>query len=458
MYNIAMADNDMLETDFLFQPRGPGTGWCFRMITPAALVGKLNPRTERPYGREIREGLGTRNLKDARKLRDLYLGKIRLEESGIVASANGSMDEALCIAASLKAIDDDGQLDDIKTALVEQAERLEKRVGEKKAVRWSKTAVGERTPFKLICERYVADAGKGMSMSTINNLNTATKELRQFAGEDVALEEIDRRMVAEFVTEHLPNKKGPKAPTGQGPATIRKKVSQLGQIWVWARKRGNLPRTAENPWHEQAPTAKEVKADAAEFRIFTPEEVKKLLAAIPAGKPLGDVIRVALLTGVRLEEVAGLDASQVDAEARWYFVRKGKSDNAPRYVPLVDMARDVIKARLLKVESQGPLFPDVPVRKSTGKQGGALSQAFTRQRRKLLGEETDGHLKQHCFRHLWRTMAGRAGVNTDHTLTMGGWAIQKRSDLPYDHGLELEQYCREQEKIAQWMRDKGYLP
>jgi hypothetical protein len=87
MYNIAMADNDMLETDFLFQPRGPGTGWCFRMITPAALVGKLNPRTERPYGREIREGLGTRNLKDARKLRDLYLGKIRLEESGIVASA-----------------------------------------------------------------------------------------------------------------------------------------------------------------------------------------------------------------------------------------------------------------------------------------------------------------------------------------------------------------------------------
>lgn len=73
----------------------------------------------------------------------------------MVSAAHGGLEEALAIAESLRTIDDDAQLDDIKTALVEQAERLEKRVGEKKAVRWYKTAVGERPPFKLICERCV---------------------------------------------------------------------------------------------------------------------------------------------------------------------------------------------------------------------------------------------------------------------------------------------------------------
>jgi hypothetical protein len=160
MYNAAMADDDMLDTQFLFQPRGPGTGWCFRMLTPPVLIGRTNPRTGRPYGREIRMGLDTRSLKDAWKLRDLHLGRIRLEESGVVSAAHGGLEEALAIAESLRAIDDNAQLDNIKTALVEQAERLEKRVGEKKAVRWYKTAVGERTPFKLICERYVIHQGK----------------------------------------------------------------------------------------------------------------------------------------------------------------------------------------------------------------------------------------------------------------------------------------------------------
>lgn len=70
MYNADMTDDDMLDTLFLFQPRGQGTGWCFRMVTPVALVGRTNPRTGSPHGRETREGLDTRDLKQARKLRD----------------------------------------------------------------------------------------------------------------------------------------------------------------------------------------------------------------------------------------------------------------------------------------------------------------------------------------------------------------------------------------------------
>jgi integrase len=58
---------------------------------------------------------------------------------------------------------------------------------------------------------------------------------------------------------------------------------------------------------------------------------------------LGDVVRVGLLAGVRLEEVASLDVSQVEPEARWYTIRKGKTESAARVVPLVDAAQAVIK-------------------------------------------------------------------------------------------------------------------
>jgi hypothetical protein len=87
------------------------------------------------------------------------------------------------------------------------------------------------------------------------------------------------------VTKFLPNKVGPKALEGQGPATIRKKVSQLAQVWRWAGKRGVIPYSKETPWDEQAPSSKEVAAAKATRRPFTPDETRKLFAAAPSVNP-----------------------------------------------------------------------------------------------------------------------------------------------------------------------------
>ena len=454
-----MTDNDMQDTRYLFQPRGSGTAYLFRFTTPDILVGRLNPRTGKPYGKAIREGLGgVKTIREALRLRDLRLGSIRVEEALALGEINGSSGEALEIAAQYRAVDDPDTREAMEDALIQKAEAIESRVGTKKAVRWYKMATGEVTPFNTACDQYKADRKSALSISTVNNLNTAIKEFHEYAGEDISLQEVDRHLVGKFVMEFLPNKKNPKAPNGQGPATIQKKVSQLSQVWRWAITRGLVKREDGNPWTEQAPEARAVKAATTVYRIFTPEESKKLLDAAPLGTRMGDTIRVALLTGVRLEEVVGLDAAQVDPEGRWYYVKKGKTDNAPRFVPLVDKAQDVIKARMEKVKGEGPLFPDAPLRPSTGKRGGAVSQEFTRLRRTILGNDTDGELKEHCFRHTWRTMAGRADIGTDHMLEMGGWAMpNNRNDKAYDHHLEEAQYRERQLKVAQWMRDKGYL-
>jgi integrase len=122
------------------------------------------------------------------------------------------------------------------------------------------------------------------------------------------------------------------------------------------------------------------------------------------------------------------------------------------------VAREAIKARLAKVgKSGGPLFPELNVRKSTGKRGGALSQDFTRLRRKVLGAETDGELALHAFRHTWRTAARRAGVDDRTTKELGGWSLGGGADVVYDHGLEIERYVKDQEKVARWLKENGYL-
>jgi len=449
---------DMLETRFLFQPRGQGTAYLFRMKTPPILIGKSSPRTGRPYSAEIRESLqGTRDLATARRLRDLLLGDIQREVAQWEGIEPGSVGDAMFIAEMTRTHVAPEDRDDQESVLADMAGKLKLSVGKKKAQRWYKIATGSRTPFKATCEDYQKDRKNSLSTSSLNNLKTAVKEFCKFAGEEVCLGDVDRRMVAKFVMEYLPNSKGPKAPEGQSPATISKKVSQLGQVWVWARKRGVLDFTAHNPWDEQAPDKKTRKQAAKQRRDFTPEETVKLLEGAGKGTPLGDIIRVCLLTGVRLEEVASLEAPQVANDFRWYEIKKGKTDNAARIVPLVGIAQEAIKRRFKAVNGKGLLFPELKVRESTGKRGGAISQQFTRLRRDKLGDETDGELVQHSFRHLWRTMAGRAGVSLDAVLTMGGWSLPKRSDNTYDHGLEIEQYCQAQEKVAQWMGGKGYL-
>ena len=121
------------------------------------------------------------------------------------------------------------------------------------------------------------------------------------------------------------------------------------------------------------------------------------------------------------------------------------------------MAHDVVKARLAKVNGQGPLFPNRKVKKSTGKRGGSLSPRFTDLRRKELGAHTDGELAEHCFRHTWRTAARRAGVDLRTAQELGGWSRGSDTDLPYDHRLEFQQYAKVQRKVARWLKEQGYL-
>lgn len=108
-------------------------------------------------------------------------------------------------------------------------------------------------------------------------------------------------------------------------------------------------------------------------------------------------------------------------------------------------------------ESAPPLFPDVPYRPSAGTRGPALSQAFTRLRRKILGEETDGRLKLHALRATWRTIAGWSGASVVALDQLGGWKpAGSVGSTVYDRGRTRQMLRDESAKVIERFREEGY--
>ena len=100
MDNTMKDDDPMINDQYLRQPRG--RGFTFKMPTPPPLIGRDNPRTGKPYRKTIHEGLGTRDVRKAAKLRDILLGQVRGEEDALnkASPIRGSIDSAKAWAAA----------------------------------------------------------------------------------------------------------------------------------------------------------------------------------------------------------------------------------------------------------------------------------------------------------------------------------------------------------------------
>lgn len=109
---------------YLVQQPGPGTGRVFGMKTPSDLVGVPNPWDGRPFGREIKKGVGTRRPPEARKLRDIALGDIRRLENGLSDGAAFSASSAVAWREAIKEArqqaEQDGDPFDVGVAFVLQ--------------------------------------------------------------------------------------------------------------------------------------------------------------------------------------------------------------------------------------------------------------------------------------------------------------------------------------------------
>jgi integrase len=94
-------------------------------------------------------------------------------------------------------------------------------------------------------------------------------------------------------------------------------------------------------------------------RVLANEEIKTFwewLKSPDVPPDYADSLRVQLLTGARIGEVAGMSVAEIDQKKwTWTLPADRSKNNRPRVTPIVGMAKAILQSRL-ELASEGPLF------------------------------------------------------------------------------------------------------
>jgi len=145
---------------------------------------------------------------------------------------------------------------------------------------------------------------------------------------------------------------------------------------------------------------------------------------VPIHPPYPRAIRLIMLTGQRVDEIAQLHTSQWNAEERIIDWSKTKN-NMPHAVPVPDIAAELIES--IKPNKYGWFFPSQkdprhPVRAAT------LYSFIWRQR----ARGVIPHATNRDLRRTWKTLAGKAGVSKEIRDRLQNHALQDVSSKNYD--------------------------
>lgn len=135
--------------------------------------------------------------------------------------------------------------------------------------------------------------------------------------------------------------------------TVGRIVSACRSYWVFLGRKGHVPDD-RNPWDRQAPPkAKNSGYEGEKERPFTREEMVALLRG-PADAELADLMRVAALSGMRIEEVYRLTVA--DCAGGLFRVRQSKTKAGVRSVPIHPDLAAIVARRVQGKEPGAFLF------------------------------------------------------------------------------------------------------
>jgi len=424
-------DDDVLETNHLFRPRGKG--WCFRHRTPDVLVGQINPHTGKPFGKEIKLGLKTRDLREARHKRDIILGELRKLQAAHVNGSVKSLADAVELAKEYRRAVDSGDwgnefgLEDI---IREEAERIERVKGEAAAARWFKTARAQGTPFSTYMDEWLSRPD--VKDKTLYEQRKALEAFRDHF-DDPLVEDVTVKMASRFVHDVLmasPSKSGSGRAKG---ATINKKVSALSSYWKHLRRRGVVET---NPWDGQS-----VHVEPNEKRPYEWSEIRRLMQSEKLTPLLRDAITLALFTGARLEDVARLHVD--DLEDGGIHIRQGKTKSNARWVPLCGPLLDVVTRR---AAAGGYILHDLTEGR-WDQRSAELSRKYGRFRNKVFGDGMGAQIDAHSFRRTYGWAAEQIADAIMHARLLGH-AAPTLGTARYSAGAFRERLMAAQQEIT----------
>lgn len=327
--------------------------------------------------------------------------------------------------------DSPSDYDVVSDLLHDELEELDR--SDPKAARdFAKIAYGKSLPTAHHLEAW---------LKTLNNTPKTLDEKRlsvtRFAEAFPQTHLVDRPKVRAWVRSLLDEK-------GLSLATVTKDVSQVRGYWHFLQETGAIAGEDDHFREVLSRTKKKTRADTEEVRRpFTDEQLHRLLIEAEAsGYPhLGSLIRLAMWTGCRIEELCALKLTEVSTDR--IKVTDAKTKAGDREVPLHSAIKPLV-AELRAQSQDGFLLSGLTLNKY-GDRSNAIGKKFGRMKDALgLGPE----LVFHSIRKTVATKLENAGVPEGIAADILGHKKQTMTYGLYSGGTSFENKEEEIAKLA----------
>ena len=393
---------------------------------------------------KARRSLGTASLREAQRLRWPIVAELKAS----ITSPSGPTDAdawKAAMAASTGEPDDPTEavlydhLDTIRgdpiateadekgnPAYIYDPER------ERRAVEFADRVYGRSTPIDAMVEAFLAQ--RDIAAKTKDVHRRAIGLLREWCkrtSTPFTLQAMTRKASIRFVDD-LPSLKD------ASPAHLNKFAEKLSVYWRFLQRREEVDA---DPWQGLKLTVPRMQHDQRE-RAFSDEEVKRLMDG-PASPAMGDLMRIAALSGARIDAIVDLKVG--DCRDGCFTFKVQKMESKPRKVPISSALVGIVARRTEGRADGDDLFPEFPQPvRGDRERSHRASKLFTAYRRSVGVDETvEGKRRSlvnfHSYRRWWITRAEREGVPENPIASI---VARKRPGLSlglYSSGPSLEQ-------------------
>lgn len=449
-----MARSAAADTRFLETHAGK---WRVTLAVPRKLHKRMGTRLKRP--------LNTDSLAEANRLKWPVVAEFRamIEAAQLPVEGEAAViRRALTLAENRKEIECSAELGAFDDSLHEEAEGIRgptlndgaeddttafeeyDPAREALAARFLSIAAGRATPIGLHHAAFVEGSQnkprtKADDYRAVRFLGTWCEQ----NGVPPTVQAITRKVAARFM-DGLAGVAG-----GQGAVTLNKYLLRLSRYWQWLVMREHAEADV---FAGLKLTPPKVAHDEQE-RAFTDEEVAVLLSG-PATPHMHDLMRIAALTGARLDAI--VDLRVADCEAGLFTFKPQKKEKKPRAVPIHPALADIVKRRSEGRSGDDEFFPEWPGPQKEGslrERSFKASNQFTQYRRKAgVDEVVEGKRRAlvnfHSFRRWFITKAERADQPEHIIAVVVGHKRQGMTLGRYSAGPLMEQARRCVEAVS----------
>jgi integrase len=375
---------------------------------------------QRKGGERIQKTLGTDSLTKARNLRDLYLAtgtwhSVTMVERGRAYRKQIESETDKEYSASIL-------FEDIVTDIEDEH-------GADAAHLFIRVAEGE-LPLMERLDAWHEDKRTGIKLKERTKADHRTAITRLVAwlktkGIEAFTMDVTQR-IAEDYLDHL-------VAIEVHPRTGNKALSSIRSMW-------NFMRVSPNPW--SGLTMDETNTTDKKERAFTREEVAALLAGT-SDETMQAAMRIACLTGARLEEIFQIKISDIKDNVFWIINSKRKGPITKRPVPIHSELAQLVKDLSKKRDPDQYLIIKGDATGWDGTRSMAFSKRFATYRRKMgVNEVIKGQRRSkvnfHSFRRWLATELERLEVPEIVAARVVGHKLSTMTYGLYSDGADLK--------------------